>query len=76
MLTKNQSVSLEEIRVIMSNFSELDITRSGLLEQHDVDEWISRGSKAPAGLRLSGRKCRKTSQLSSQLSTLVVLSRP
>ena len=73
MLTKNQSVSLEEIRVIMSNFSELDITNSGLLEQHDVDEWISRGSKTPAGLRL-GRKCRKTSQLSSHLSAVAVLS--
>lgn len=65
MLTKNQSVSLEEIRVIMNNFSELDITQTGLLEQPDVDEWVSRGSRAPPGFRNQlNRKFRKSSQLS------------
>ncbi|CAK9082778.1 Two-pore potassium channel 3 (AtTPK3) (Calcium-activated outward-rectifying potassium channel 6) (AtKCO6) [Durusdinium trenchii] len=63
MLTKNQAVTLEEIRVIMANFSELDVTKSGMLEQHDVDTWISLGSVAPPGRTALSRKFRKSSQL-------------
>ncbi|CAK9085029.1 unnamed protein product [Durusdinium trenchii] len=66
MLTKNQAVTLEEIRVIMANFSELDVTKSGMLEQHDVDTWISLGSVAPPGRTALSRKFRKSSQLSGR----------
>jgi hypothetical protein len=46
-----------------------DFTLNGLLEQPDVDEWVSRGSRAPPGFRNQlNRKFRK----SSQLSTLVL----
>ena len=43
-----------------------DITKSGLLEQHDVNEWITRGSRVPPGFRVARgqRKLRKSSQLS------------
>ena len=43
-----------------------DITKSGLLEQHDVNEWINRGSRVPPGFRVARgqRKLRKSSQLS------------
>lgn len=48
-LTQNESVSLDEIKQIMANFSELDLTKTGLLDQRDVDEWLRRGSSNPMG---------------------------
>ena len=51
-------MSLDEIKLIMANFSELDLTRTGLLEQQDVDEWLKRGSCNPDGLSVSPRKSR------------------
>jgi len=48
-LTQNESVSLDEIKQIMANFSELDVTKRGLLTQQTVDEWLRRGSCNPEG---------------------------
>eukprot|EP00913_Durusdinium_trenchii_P011006 g10330.t1 len=49
MLTQNESVSLDEIKQIMANFSELDLNKTGLLDQSTVDEWLRRGSSNPQG---------------------------
>eukprot|EP00439_Symbiodinium_sp_Y106_P084199 s2032_g25.t1 len=61
-LTQNETVSLDEIKLIMANFSELDLTKTGLLEQQDVDEWLQRGSCNPAGFKKSGRCCWQRAQ--------------
>ena len=39
-LTQNESGSMDEIKQIMANFSELDVTKRGLLTQQTVDEWL------------------------------------
>lgn len=44
-LTQNDTVSVDEIKQIMGNFTELDVTKNGLLEQSDVDEWLRWGRK-------------------------------
>ena len=38
-------MSVDEIKQIMGNFTELDVTKNGLLEQSDVDEWLRWGRK-------------------------------
>eukprot|EP00434_Breviolum_minutum_P032437 symbB.v1.2.028684.t1/scaffold3057.1/size64513/2 len=48
-LTQNESISLDEIKQIMGNFSELDVTKTGKLDQRTVDEWLRRGSCNPEG---------------------------
>lgn len=70
-LTQNETVSLDEIKLIMANFSELDLTKTGLLEQQDVDEWLKRGSCNPAGFSASSspRKGRKLSVMTAMRST-------
>jgi len=41
-LIKNENVTLEDIKVVMDNFSKLDTTGSGFLELDDVEEWLKR----------------------------------
>ena len=48
-LTQNESVSMDEIKEIMANFSELDVTKRGLLTQHTVDEWLRPPDGDPMG---------------------------
>lgn len=49
-LHKNDSVSIDEIKAIMANFSELDTTGSGHIDPGDVLEWQKRGAKNPASM--------------------------
>ncbi|CAE8581645.1 unnamed protein product [Polarella glacialis] len=49
-LAKNKTVSPEEIKAIMANFTELDTDHSGKFERADVVEWTRRGSINPASL--------------------------
>ncbi|CAJ1382456.1 unnamed protein product [Effrenium voratum] len=62
-LTQNDTVSVDEIKQIMGNFTELDVTKNGLLEQSDVDEWLRRGSCNPKGF--SPRRLRRLTQSAS-----------
>ncbi|CAK9066554.1 unnamed protein product [Durusdinium trenchii] len=65
MLTQNESVSLDEIKQIMANFSELDLNKTGLLDQSTVDEWLRRGSSNPQGFAPSRRLKRLTTSPSN-----------
>lgn len=63
-LVKNETISLDEIKSIMSNFSELDVNRSGFIDQADLDEWQRRGATNPVGLmasKASGKRERSRS---------------
>ena len=40
---------MDEIKQIMANFSELDVTKRGLLTQHTVDEWLRPPDGDPMG---------------------------
>eukprot|EP00746_Dinoflagellata_sp_MGD_P015184 gnl/MRDRNA2_/MRDRNA2_133625_c0_seq1.p1 gnl/MRDRNA2_/MRDRNA2_133625_c0~~gnl/MRDRNA2_/MRDRNA2_133625_c0_seq1.p1 ORF type:complete len:724 (+),score=119.57 gnl/MRDRNA2_/MRDRNA2_133625_c0_seq1:148-2319(+) len=49
-LVKNESVSIDDIKAIMDNFSELDVDSNGTLEKDDLEEWLRRGARNPASL--------------------------
>lgn len=49
-LCKNEMVTIDDIKAIMDNFSELDIDASGILERDDLEEWLKRGAHNPASL--------------------------
>jgi len=55
-LAKNETTSIDEIKVVMQNFSELDTDSSGLLDAGDVDEWLRRGSTNARGYVTPARR--------------------
>jgi len=66
-LTKNQTISLEDIKAIMANFSELDADHSGTLDYHDLEEWQRRGATNPECLT---REISRSSMLQGRSSPL------
>lgn len=55
-LVKNETISVDDVKSIMDNFSELDVDMSGTLEQADLVEWQRRGAINPKNIRRSASR--------------------
>eukprot|EP00933_Yihiella_yeosuensis_P030044 TRINITY_DN23716_c0_g1_i2.p1 TRINITY_DN23716_c0_g1~~TRINITY_DN23716_c0_g1_i2.p1 ORF type:complete len:219 (-),score=13.09 TRINITY_DN23716_c0_g1_i2:327-983(-) len=68
-LTKNETISLDEVRSIMANFSELDTDGSGMLVRNDVEIWEGRGSVNPNSLQRQSKSQTNSRRSSTRAST-------
>jgi len=60
---KNDTMSVEEIKAIMENFSELDLMKHGQLDRDDLLEWQQRGSFNATGSFSSGSRPSVSSEM-------------
>lgn len=68
-LHKNESVSIDEIKAIMTNFVELDTSGDGHIDPVDVLEWQRRGAKNHSGMSRQNSSRVRRSSVSSLAKT-------